>query len=859
MDFAKALAAHQQGKFSEAEAVYTEILKTNPADFNSMHLLGVVALQTGRISQGIELIRSAIKINENVADAHSHLGNGLRDLNFFEEALASYDKAIALKPDHADAFNNRGIILWDLKRREEALASYDKAIALKPDYLEAYLNRGNALRDLHRPQEALASYDKVISLKPDNAEAYNSRGNALMDLRQFEEALASYEKAIELKPHFAGAHVNRGIALFELKRPEEAIANYDKAIALKPGQGEAHNNRGSAFRDLKRYEDALADYDTAIALNPGYFTAHYNRGNTMWDFGRPEEALASYDAAIALKPDHADAFNNRGIALWNLKRLAEALDSYDKSIMLNPDHAAAYNNRGAALLEMNRPTEALASFHKAIALKPDYADALRNSGNAWTVLRRFDEAFAAYDRLFRLDPDLIGVEGHRLNTKMHLCDWRDIESESAHLIQSVKGGFAATQPFFFLAVPSAPSDQLQCARLWTARNYPAAEKPLWQGERYRHGRIRVAYLSSDFRQHPASFLMAGMFECHDRSRFETTAISFGDDDGSQIRQRVKASFERFVDAKTYSDAEIADLVRSLEIDIAIDRNGFTTDARTGIFARRPAPVQAHYLGYPGTMGAPYIDYVIADEIVIPPGQRRFYSEKVAFLPNSYFVNDAKRPIAARTFTRVELGLPSAGFVFCCFNSNYKIAPPVFDAWMRILNKVEGSVLWLLQENAKAADNLRKEATARGVKPERLVFASRMQQADHLARHRVADLSLDTLPYNAHTTASDALWAGLPVLTCLGETFVGRVAASLLNAIGLPELITTTPADYERLAIDLATNPDRLAAIKGKLANNRLTTALFDTGLFTRHIEAAYTAMYARHQAGLAPNHIAISN
>ena len=353
--------------------------------------------------------------------------------------------------------------------------------------------------------------------------------------------------------------------------------------------------------------------------------------------------------------------------------------------------------------------------------------------------------------------------------------------------------------------------------------------------------------------------MAGMFECHDRSRFEVTALSFGVDDNSEIRRRVKAAFEHFIDVRTHSDDQIADVLRTLEIDIAIDLMGFTTDCRTGIFARRPAPIQAHYMGYPGTMAAPYIDYVIADRIVVPDGQHAFYTEKSVVLPNSYLVNDAKRPIAERTFTRSELALPSTGFVFCCFNGNHKITPYVFDCWMRILERVRGSVLWLLQDNAKAADNLRKEAQARGIDAERLVFATRMPPSEHLARHRAADLFLDTLPYNAHTTASDALWAGLPVLTCLGETFVGRVAASLLNAAGLPELVTTTLEDYERLAIELAANPDRLAAIRAKLSDHRLTTPLFDTRLFTSHIEAAYSAMYARHQAGLAPDRIEIAN
>jgi protein O-GlcNAc transferase len=598
-------------------------------------------------------------------------------------------------------------------------------------------------------------------------------------------------------------------------------------------------------------------YREVLEQQPRHFDSLHMLGVIALQTGRAERGIELIRGAIGLNEKVAAAHNNLGKALLDTGRPGEALASFDRATALDPGFAEVHVNRGNTLVKLRRLEEALVSYRKAVALRPDHAEIYRNCGNIYSRLRRYDEAFAAYDKVLALKPNLPGAEGHRLYARMHLCDWSRWEAESAHLISSVRNGHANTQPFIFLAIPSTSEDQLQCAQLWAATNHPASEKPVWQGERYDHDRIRVAYLSADFRQHALSFLMAGMFECHDRSRFEVTAISFGVDDNSEIGRRVKASFERFVDARTYSDEQIADLIKALEIDIAVDLMGFTTDSRTGIFARRPAPVQAHYLGYPGTVGARYIDYIVADRVVIPDNQREFYSEKLVLLPDSYLVNDRKRAIADRTFTRTELGLPLDGFVFCCFNNNHKITPRVFDGWMRILGQVEDSVLWLFQDNAKAADNLKKEALARGVNAERLIFASRMPPSDHLARHRAADLFLDTLPYNAHTTAADALWAGLPVLTCLGDTFVGRVAASLLNAVGVPDLITTTLDDYEALAVRLATHPDELAAIRAKLKANRLTTPLFDTRRFTAHIEAAYTAMHARHQAGLAPDHIAI--
>jgi len=857
MPFAKALAAHKQGKLSEAEALYAEVLKANPADFHSMHLLGVISLQTERTGQGVELIRSAIKLNENVADAHSNLGNGLRRMNCPEEALASYDKAIALKPDHADAFNNRGIVLGDLKRLEDALASFESAIALRPDYADAHKNRANVLRLLRRPREAIAGYDEVIALQPGNAEAHNSRGAASMDLKQFEDARASFARAADLSPGFAAAHNNHGIALFELHRLEEAVASYDKAIAAKPDQAEAYNNRGNAYRALKRYDEALQDYDRAVALRPGYFEAHNHRGNTLWNLARPEQALASYDAALALRPDHAGAHNNRGIALWSLKRLAEALQSYDASIACKPDHAEAYNNRGTTLLELNRPEEALASLRKALELRPDYPDAVRNHATALGVLRRFDESFAHYDQLYREAPDLTGVEGQRFNARMQICDWQDIDSDGAHLLQSIREGRPASQPFYLLTAPSTAADQLQCSRLWTQTHYPASANPLWRGETRQHDRIRIGYVSADFRHHPMAYLAAGLFENHDRARFEVTAISLAPDDQSEVRRRVQASFERFIDASEWSDDKVADCIKELEIDILVDLMGFTTHARTAIFARRPAPVQVSYLGYPGTMGASYIDYLIADRIVIPDYQRQHYSESIAFLPDSYFVNDSRRAIAPTQFSRAQLGLPATGFVFCCFNITVKMTPELFDCWMRILKRVPGSVLWLLDSNAKATENLRKEAAARGIDPGRLVFAPRMAPADHLARHRAADLCLDTLPYNAHTTACDALWAGTPLITCLGETFAGRVATSLLYAIKLPELVRTTLQGYERLAIELAAQPVKLAGIKRRLAANRETAPLFDTARFTGHLEAAFAMMAERQRAGEAPGDLVV--
>ena len=395
-------------------------------------------------------------------------------------------------------------------------------------------------------------------------------------------------------------------------------------------------------------------------------------------------------------------------------------------------------------------------------------------------------------------------------------------------------------PYAIVAIPSSPAEQLQCAGRYVQEQ--PAYPPLWQGEAYAHDRLRVAYLSADFNEHPTAYLTAGLFEQHDRSRFEITALSFGQNDNSPARRRLEAAFEHFIDVRDNSDQEIAALMRRSEIDIAVDLMGFTKDHRLGVLARRAAPVQVNYLGYPGTTGAPYMDYILADATVIPEDHDAFYAERVVRLPGTYQINDNRRAVGQRTPTRGECGLPQNAFVFCCFNNPQKIMPEIFDIWMRLLRATEGSVLWLFAGNAKAAANLRLEAAKRGVAPERLIFAPKASVADHLARHRLADLCLDTLPYNAHTTASDALWAGLPVLTCLGETFAGRVAASLLKAIGLDALITHTLPEYEALALRLARDPVYLATLRDRLIRNRDGSFLFDTQSATRHIETAYQTM-----------------
>ena len=567
--------------------------------------------------------------------------------------------------------------------------------------------------------------------------------------------------------------------------------------------------------------------------------------------------MASHDRALAIDPDDAEALYNRGVSLRELGLLRDALDSYNRALALNAGHAKAHINRADVLSQFGHFQAALASYERALGVNPDLAQAHYGRGNVLNQLQRFDEALESYGRAVCLEPRQDWLQGARLLTQMQLCDWSDLEAQVAQLIAGVEEGRKCTPPFPVLVLADALPLQLKAARIWAeASGGRRSFHPLPPiGKRRRHERIRVAYYSADYYDHATAYLLAELIERHDRQRLEVLGFSFGSEHADGMRGRLAGAFDRFIDVRAHSDMEIAQLSRDLEIDIAVDLKGFSQQERHGIFAFRAAPIQVNYLGYPGTMGTHYMDYIVADPTLIPAQSREGYAEKIVYLPHSYQVNDRKRRIAERSPSRAELGLPPTGFVYCCFNNHYKIMPDTFSCWMRILLKVQGSVLWLLGDNATVAGNLRREAAAAGIDGARLIFAPRMALPEHLSRHQAADLFLDTLPCGAHTTASDALWAGLPVLTRIGESFAARVASSLLTAIGLAELISATGEDYEALAVELATRPSRLDEIRARLAANRSTAPLFDTDRYARHLESAYLQMYERHQADLMPDHI----
>lgn len=635
----------------------------------------------------------------------------------------------------------------------------------------------------------------------------------------------------------------RALVLASQGRPREALEAFAQTLALEPDFPEALDGRADVLRMLGRCEDALADCDRSIALMPGRAPAHANRGIVLIVMGRLGEAQAALDRALALDPRFVRALNARAGLYRQSGRMPEALADLDLSLAVRPAQITALSNKANLLLELGRPEDALAAAERALAIDADHVPSLCNRGTALLVAYRFDEAEAAFRKALALDPSLGQAASQCFHIASLKCDWTGHGEALADLAARIRKG-QRLYPWQVVVALDDPLLQLEAAKRHAAA--PAAPRPYAKT----HDRLRIAYLSPDFREHATGYQTVELFECHDRSRFETFGVCLWPSaKQSAVRDRLKAAFDHFLEAGKLGDAELAGTLAEAEIDIVVDLAGYVAMGRTNALALRPAPVAVNYYGYPGTLGAGFVDYIIADPYLVPEGAERYYAERVVRLPRSYYPADTKRAAAA-TPSRAEAGLPEQGFVFCSFNKAYKFTPELFDIWMRLLRQVEGSVLWLLADLRSARDNLAKEAEARGVGRERLVFADRLAHGEHSARIALADLFLDTLPCNAHTTASDVLWAGVPVLTAAGKSFAARVAGSQLAALGLHELIASDLKAYESLALELATSPARLGSLRGKLARGR--AGLFDTPKLCRELERAYRTMWDIRESGSVP-------
>jgi len=652
--------------------------------------------------------------------------------------------------------------------------------------------------------------------------------------------------------------INAVTTLYSSGKINEAIVAIKTLNEEFPNVPLLFNILGACYQSLKQFDASIQMFETAISIKPDYAEAHFNLGVILKVSGRTHLAVESYKKAIALFPGYFSAYNNLGNALKQIGELEEAILSYQNAITINPDFAEAHNNIGIVLKDLGRLSESVKSYEAAISINPEFYDAHFNLGNSLRDLNQRNQALKSYEAAHELKPDEDYILGNVLHTKMHLSIWEGLSKNLLDLIKSINNGEKVIGPFALMALVDDPIVLRKATEIYANDKFPKSYALPIIKHHPKHKKIRIGYFSADFREHPVSTLTVELYEGHNRSQFEVYAFSYGPDTKDEMNLRIKAGVDHFYDVRSMSYKDVAILARSLELDIAIDLGGFTKNSRTDIFAMSPAPIQLSYIGYLGTMGVDYYDYLISDQTIIPEQSQKYYSEKIVYLP-SFQANDSKQSQAFTSFTRQDFGLPSKGFVFCCFNNTYKITPLTLDSWAQILKNVENSVLLIFASNESAQIHLTKEITLRGVDPSRLILGEHLPRPEYLGRYQVADLFLDTHPYNAGTTSSDALRMGLPVLTRLGNSFASRMGSSILNAVNLPELITSSQEEYEKLAIKLATNPEQFKFIKDKLTKNLPSAPLFDTPLFTKHLEIAYRTMYERFHDGLKPDHIYVEH
>ena len=805
----------EQGRYAESAARCERLLRVRPQHAPAMELLGMARIGMGRLGEGVECLQYAA----------------------------------ALEPNDARLLMRLGEVLMRCGEGARAAAAFARAIERCGPTPQLLYNLGAAQQRCGDSAAAIDSYRQCLALDPRVVEAHNNLGTLLDESGCYGEAMECFAAALEYRPGYLRALTNLGKVQRQAGQAAAALATLEAALAAAPDHAAAAANLAATLLDLGRIEEALGAARRAVAADPGLAEAHFNLGRALCLRGERDAALTSLRQATILKPQHADAQALLGQELLQEGKCPEAIGHLERALAAKPGLADAHVLLGCALFRVERSQEALGCFSRALEIDPCHTRAHLLSSWAHEMLNQYPQALASCERAAQLAPGDPEILSTVLNCCIRTFAWQRA-AEVMQRIRELPGGLAATNPFVLLGASDDPAEQLEASRGWGGRMMLGRE-PLPGLRSYDHPRIRIAYLSRDFYNHATSLLAAELFELHDRAAFEIVGVSYGPDDGSAVRARIAAACDEFLDVRLSSDREIARALREREIDIAVDLKGYTSWARTEILAYRPAPIQVSFLGYPGTMGVGLVDYLIADRCVIPEEERRYYSESIVYLPDCYQVNDRQRPLQTGAPRRSELGLPDERFVFACFNNAWKISAPVFAVWMRLLQAVPGSVLWLLDAGPWACERLRSEAHARGVAPERLVFCPRVSFALHLARQRLADLFLDTTPVNAHTTASDALWMGLPVVSCAGRSFAARVAASLLHAAGLGELATGSLEEYEQLALSLARDRTRLAALRAHLERKRLAVPLFDTPAYCRHLEAAYRRMCAQQRAGLA--------
>jgi predicted O-linked N-acetylglucosamine transferase (SPINDLY family) len=680
---------------------------------------------------------------------------------------------------------------------------------------------------------------------PAKAQEALQKGIRFHQQSRIDEAISWYQKSLDFHPNHPATMNNMGCALLSRGETAQAVACYQKALAIQADYPDALSNLGHALTLQGRLNEAVINLQKALAIKPDFADALKNLGLALTEQGVLDKAVAILEKAIAIKPD-GTAFYNLGIALSEQGKLERAVHCYQRAIALKPDHAEAFGNLGNTLTKQGRLDTAVQCYRKATTLKPDYADGFYNLGIALSEQGNLPAALASHQQAVRLMPDNASYLAKAVHLQLQLNDWHELATNQQRMLTLFQEGKGRISPFILLSMPISAVLLRQYAEHYV-QNKIKTTTDLSASGHYdpKPDRLKIGYLSCDFQNHATAYLLTELLELHDHDHFEIMIYSYGGNDDREMRRRIMAASDHFIDISLLDHQAAAKKIHGDGVHILIDLKGFTKGGRTEIVAYHPAPIQVNWLGFPGTMGAPFMDYIFTDAFVTPPGCEDHFNEQVIRLADCYQPNDRQRPISTRRATRKEYDLPQRGFVFASFNNTYKITPDIFNIWMTLLRKKPESILWLLESNRWAVGNLRRAAEARGVDGSRLIFAPKKPLAEHLARYRLADLVLDTYPVTSHTTASDALWAGCPLLTCVGETFVSRVAGSLLANTGMAELITHSLAEYAESAWQLAQDPPRLAALRAKLQNNRLTTPLFDSPRFSKNLESTYLALWKR--------------
>ena len=839
--FQAAVGRFRAGDLPEAERLCGEILKEAKSDSGALHLLGVVRLMGGSAGEGVTLITRALEASPGNPTMLEHLGLARLATRNYVAAETAFRGAILAGAAHGQLYMRLGVALSAQGKVGDGLKALREAAARSPDDPDVLLNLGNTLAEQGQNDEAAACYRKLLALQPRHAIGRFNLGTLYKNLERWDEALAEFRLGLEIAPDDPDTHNNLGIVYERLGRVEDADASYRRALVASPRHAPALINLGNVLRMQGRLDEAVSCCEQALAVAPGNVDARVGLGIARLEQGRLEHAQDQFVQAARLDPGNWDNHYNLGRLLRLKGEPAASIAHFEQALQHGARTALVQRELGAACREAGDFERAIACYKSAIELEPGSADAHFDLAETLKLQGRLAEASASYDTARSLDPTHVAALGGSVHMKQHLCQWDGIEDLWNEVRQRIAGGAAGISPFSSLSMPLSPQEQLACARTWARRELAGRPDAFDHHSTRRRERLRIGYLSWGLHRHATAYLAAELFELHDRRRVEVFAYAYGPDDGSPIRARIRKATEHFMDVSRESYRAIARRIHDDGIDVLVDLTGYTLGARPQVLALRPAPVQVSWLGYPGTMGADCIDYIVADPFIVPAGRESDYAEQVVRLPNCYQLNDRKREVSEQRPTRADCGLPEKEFVFCCFNQAYKLLPETFALWMRVLRAVPQSVLWLAEANPWAAANLRRAAQAAGVAQERLVFAPRKPLPEYLAAYPLADLALDTYPYTSHTTASDALWMGCPLVTRAGDTFASRVAGSILTSAGLGRCVSATAADHEKTIVELASSPERLAELRRAVEAAR-HTALFDSARLVHDLEDAFERM-----------------